>query len=75
MLQVMTVKMLKYLTGKMLIYEGYLEEKAVEIGFGAIVQLSSKGYSWMRSNNKQLKVVPNNDMMAADKPAVTIRML
>jgi hypothetical protein len=59
----------------MLIYEGYLEEKAVEIGYGAMVQLSSKGYTWMRSDNKHLKVVPNNDMMAADKPAVTIRIL
>ena len=59
----------------MLIYEGYLEEKAVENGYGTTVQLSSKGYTWKRSDNKQLKIVPNNDMMAADKPAVTIRIL
>lgn len=64
-------------TGKALIYEGYLEEEAVQGGFGATVHLSSKGDMWMRDPSKNsLKIVPMTDMVAADnRPRVTVQIL
>ncbi|XP_071158281.1 bifunctional 3'-5' exonuclease/ATP-dependent helicase WRN-like [Mytilus edulis] len=63
--------------GKALIYEGYLEEEAVQGGFGATVHLSSKGDMWMRDPSKNsLKIVPMTDMVAADnRPRVTVQIL
>ncbi|XP_052091663.1 bifunctional 3'-5' exonuclease/ATP-dependent helicase WRN-like isoform X2 [Mytilus californianus] len=63
--------------GKALIYEGYLEEKAVQGGFGATVHLSSKAHVWMKDpTKKSLKIVPMTDMVAADnKPRVTVQIL
>ncbi|CAC5417310.1 WRN [Mytilus coruscus] len=63
--------------GKALIYEGYLEEEAVQGGFGATVHLSLKAHVWMKDPTKNsLKIVPMTDMVAADnKPRVTVQIL
>ncbi|XP_033762110.1 Werner syndrome ATP-dependent helicase-like [Pecten maximus] len=62
--------------GKALILEGYLSEKPIEFGFGSVVELSQKGRSWLSKNrtaaNVSLKMTPNADLVAEEKPAISV---
>lgn len=61
---------------KSLIYEGYLNEKKVEGGFGCTIELSQKAHNWMnksRGDKKtELKILPTADMLNEEKLRVSI---
>ena len=58
-------------TAKCLIFEGYLEENAVEHGFGATVCLSRKGNDWLERYRSapigNLHVMPIREMLDEEK--------
>lgn len=63
--------------GKCLIDEGYLEEKACGEGvFGSTVQASQRARDWLNfggeTGSKPLKFIPNKNLAAEDKPAVSV---
>ncbi|XP_071808561.1 bifunctional 3'-5' exonuclease/ATP-dependent helicase WRN-like [Asterias amurensis] len=59
---------------RMALTEGYLAEKQLMGGFGSTVELSSKGYRWLKDakygQNSSFKMVPNKEMLSFDKNAV-----
>lgn len=61
--------------GKCLIDEGYLEERACGQGiFGSTIQLSVKGRHWIDSGSRQLKLIPNRDLVSEDRPSVSVSL-
>ncbi|XP_021374191.1 Werner syndrome ATP-dependent helicase-like isoform X2 [Mizuhopecten yessoensis] len=64
--------------GKALILDGYLTERPIENGFGSVVELAQKGRNWLWQNknatNVSLKVTPSADLVAEEKPAISISL-
>ncbi|XP_041366268.1 Werner syndrome ATP-dependent helicase homolog [Gigantopelta aegis] len=54
--------------GKVLVYEGYLQESSLDKGFGATVQVAKKGHKLIQSG-KPLKLMPSQEMLNEEKPA------
>ncbi|KAL3831994.1 hypothetical protein ACJMK2_023678 [Sinanodonta woodiana] len=62
---------------KCLLAEKYLIEKAVENGFGSTIELSHNARDWLCQCAKSakilpLEIVPNTDMLAEEKPTLSI---
>lgn len=65
-----------FLLAKVLIYEGYLEEKPIENGFGSTTELTGLALKWLRKSGtaEPLKLLPNSSMLAEEKPTVSLMM-
>ena len=63
-----------FLTGRLLIYEGYLQENPVRHGFGMTISLSQKAYGWLQKSrqdsNVKFELVPSQEMLAQEKSRV-----
>ena len=58
--------------------EGWLDEVACEGTFGATIQLSRKAQKWLFQGGDRgsvaLEFVPNQELIAEDKPAFSITL-
>ena len=56
------------MAGKCLTFEGYLQERAVQRGYGATVELSKKAADWMKeakaADKPSMKLVPGHDLLS-----------
>lgn len=57
-----------------MIYENYLKEDPIPHGFGMIVSLSKKAYTWLhesrQDNGVKFELVPSQEMLAEEKSRV-----
>jgi len=58
--------MLCVLTGHLLMNEGYLQEIPVPSGFGATIDLTERGISWLNSGSTELILTSNGELLAQE---------